>query len=491
MAVSGESATALCVIEFYKWVDGGLIELQKRFIAIFVCMLIFIGSLSLTARAADEAAETLTIKGDGVSREMTFSRAELEAMQAGIVQTVYSATNNYPSNKTMYRRGISLEYLLAQAGLKDSAKVLKFTSSDGYSRTFTRQELLIDPRYYFASTGAAAPVLAIIAWADSSKGFDTMAEMELALTMGQRVKEEQTHPWFVKYLQTIEVSTAEPEQWAPVTFSKAPGPNGVSVTLQHPNFDAVKIYYTTDGTNPTLHSNVYNISASYYQPQLNQPLVLSGDTEIRAVAIGAGKLDSVVASTAVVFAGAGFIDLGNYSWARLAIEELYRQGIINGMGGSRFAPEDPLTRAQFAKMAILALGEKPQTGTNSRFSDVRSSDWYCGYVEKAAALGMIKGYHDGTFRPDQSLSRQEMLTIVVQARGVKVETGNGSADLLAPFADETRISDWARAYVCHAEKIGLLEHGHMVLETGSGLSFDAEKQASRAEAAMTIYRMLQ
>lgn len=464
--------------------------MPKRFVSMLVTMLVLAICLTVNAAAAEEATETLTIKGDGVSREMTFSRAELEAMQAGIVQTVYSATNNYPSNKTMYRRGISLEYLLAQAGLKDSAKVLKFTSSDGYSRTFTRQELLTDARYYFADPGTAAPVPAIIAWADSSKGFDTMAEMELALTMGQRVKEEQTHPWFVKYLQTIEVSTTAPEQWPPVTFSKAPGPNGVSVAMQHPNFDAVKIYYTTDGSNPTLHSNVYNISASYYQPQLNQPIVVAGDTEIRATAIGAGKANSVVASTTVVFAGAGFSDLGDYPWARLAIEELYRQGIVNGMGGSRFAPEEGLTRAQFAKMAVLAVGETPQTGGSSRFSDIKTSDWFYGYVEKAAALGLIKGYPEGIFRPDQALSREEMLTIAVQALNVKVE-GPAAADLLAPFAGETRISDWARVNVCQAERLGLLEHGHMVTENGQGLAFDAQQQASRAEAAFTIHAMLQ
>jgi len=478
------------VIEFYKWVDGGLIELQKRFIAMFVCMLIFIGSLSLTAMAADEAAETLTIKGDGVSRVLTFSRAELEAMQPGIVQNIYSATNNYPTNKTMYRRGISLEYLLAQAGLKDSAKVLKFISSDGYSRTFTRQELVNDLRYYFASTGTASPVPTIIAWADSSKGFDTMAEMELALTMGQRVLEEQTNPWFVKYLQTIEVSTDEPEQWPPVTFLKTPGSNGVSIAMQHPNFDMVKIYYTTDGSNPGLNSPVYNISASYYQPQLNQPIVITSDKEIRAVAIGAGKANSAAASTTVVFAGAAFSDLGDYPWARLAIEDLFRKGIINGMGESRFAPQEGLTRAQFAKMAVLALGETPQSAGSSRFSDIKPGDWFYGYVEKAAAMGLLKGYPDGTFRPEQALSREEMLTIAVQALNVKVE-GSAAAELLAPFAGENRISDWARVAVCQAERLRLLEHGHMVTETGQGLAFDAQQQASRAEAAFTIHAMLQ
>jgi hypothetical protein len=465
--------------------------LKKRFVLVIITMLVFILGMAVTALAEESVPQTLTIKGDGVSRELTFSLDELATLKEGNVQIIYSVTNNYPTNRILYRQGILLDYLLKQAGIKDSAMQLKFISSDGYSRTFTRQELLIDARYYFADDGTRVEVPATIAFADSSKSFAYLAHMELALTMGQRVQGEQNNPWFVKYLQTIEVSTAAPEQWSPVTFSKAPGPNGVTVTLQHPNFDAVKIYYTTDGSNPTINSNVYNISASYYQPQLNQPILVSGDTEIRAIAIGAGKTDSAVSSTAVVFNGAGFSDLGSFGWARLAIEELARKGIINGMGEARFAPEAPLTRAQFAKMAVLALGEKPQTGTDSRFADIKTSEWYYGYGEKAAALGMIKGYPDGTFRPDQVLSRQEMLTIAVQAMHANLDNEGAEADLPATFTGETRISDWARTYVYQAESLGLLEHGYMVLETEQGLSFDAEMQANRAEAAFTIYHMLE
>jgi len=137
------------------------------------------------------------------------------------------------------------------------------------------------------------------------------------------------------------------------------------------------------------------------------------------------------------------------------------------------------------------LGEKPQTGTDSRFADINGSEWYYGYVEKAAALGMIKGYPDGTFRPDNVLSRQEMLTILVQAMKANSGTETADANLPAPFTGETRISDWARTYVYQAESLGLLEHGYMVLETAQGLSFNAEMQANRAEAAFTVYRMLQ
>ena len=357
--------------------------MKKRFALVTIAMLVFILTMAVTALAEDSVLETLTIKGDGVSRELTFSLDELKALQEGNIQATYSVTNNFPTNRIIYRQGILLDYLLKQTGMKDSAMQLKFISSDGYSRTFTRQELINDSRYYFSEGAAPVKVPVIIALADSTKGFAFMTDIEPSLTMGQRVLEEQTNPWFVKYLQTIEVSTAQPEQWSPVTFGKAPGPNGVTITLQHPNFDAVKIYYTTDGSNPTINSNVYNVSASYYQPQLNQPIVVSSDTEIRAIAIGAGKTDSAVSSTAVVFNGVGFSDLGSFGWARLAIEDLARKKIINGMGESRFAPQEGLTRAQFAKMVVLALEETPLTGESSRFSDIKTSNWFYGYVGKA------------------------------------------------------------------------------------------------------------
>ena len=461
----------------------------KKFAALGATILVLLMFMTANVQAADVNSETLTIRGDGVNQEVTFTRAELEAMTRGISQNIYSVTNNFPTDKVMYRKGVALSYLLDQAAIKDTAQQLKFISSDGYNRTFTYQELFED-RYFFPATGSREKVPVIIAFSDSSEGFNKMNNIELALTMGQRVKGEQTNPWFVKYLQTIEVRTMPPEQWPQVTFARSEGPEGTTVQLKHSNYDLIKIYYTTDGTDPTINSPVYNVSASYYQPQLNKPIAVEKDTEIRAIAVGAGKADSAVASTAVALGGIAFSDLDGYPWARPAIEGLSGKGIISGMGDSRFAPGEPLTRAQFAVMMILALGEQPETAAANRFNDVNRTDWHFPYVQKAAALGILHGYTDGTFRPDQALNRQEMLTIVVQAMGVKVDSAVVSAVMLAPFAAETRISDWARAYIAHAEALGILEHGHMAIDTSQGLAFDAQAPAVRAEAAETVYRML-
>ncbi len=460
--------------------------MAKKFAVLSSAVLLLLMILAGYAQAAGVENETLTIRGDGVSREVTFTRPELEAMAGGVGQHIYSVTNNFPTDKVMYRRGVDLSYLLGLAGIKDTAGQIRFISSDGYSRTFTCQELF-ENRYYFPAAGAKEKVPVIIALSDSSKGFSSMSGIELALTMGQRVKGEQNNPWFVKYLQTIEISTMPPEQWPTVTFS---GLEGTTVQLQHKDYDLVKIYYTTDGSDPTINSPVYNVSASYYQPQLNKPIAVKKGMEIRAIAIGAGKSDSEIASMSTTSHGAVFSDLQGYTWARPAIEDLSGKGIISGMGDGLFAPGKPLTRAQFAVMMILAMGEQPDNVEVNSFSDVNRADWHFPYVQKAAQMGLLHGYNDGAFRPDQPLSRQEMLTIVVQAMGVKGDPEGTPAALLAPFAAETRISDWARAYVAQAEALGILEHGHMVTDTGKGLAFDAEAQTIRVEAAETVYRML-
>lgn len=463
--------------------------MAKKLAVLSAAILLLLMILASNVLVAGAGNETLTIRGDGVSREVTFTRAELEAMSDGISQNIYSVTNNFPTDKVMYRKGVALSYLLGKAGVKDTARQIKFISSDGYNRNFTCQELL-ENRYYFPAGGAKEKVPVIIAFSDSSKGFNSMSNIELALTMGQRVKGEQNNPWFVKYLQAIEVSAVPPEQWPPVTFARSEGPDGTTVQLQHRDYDLVKIYYTTDGSDPTINSPVYNVSASYYQPQLNKPIAVKKGMEIRAIAVGAGKTDSKVASTVETNNGVVFSDLGGYPWARPAIEDLSGKGVISGMGDGRFAPGKPLTRAQFAVMMILALGEQPDNAAVNRFSDVNRTDWHFPYVQKAAQLGLLHGYNDRTFRPDQALNRQEMLTIVVQAMGVRADPAGTPAALLAPFAAETRISDWARAYVAQAEVLGILEHGHMVIDTGTGLAFDAEAQTIRAEAAETVYRML-
>jgi len=408
------------------------------------------GLLLMTTATAAAENETLTIKGDGVGKEITYSRAELEAMKDNIVQYCYSGANNFPTEKIKYAEGVPLTYLLEKAGIKDTAQVIRFAASDGYVREFTVQELLYTPRYNFTKAGEKQEVPAMVCLKSSESGFDKLEAEDMRLVIGQRAQSEQTDPWFVKFLSEIIVSCEEPGQWPAVTFNRVSGDDGVTLQLLHKNFDSVKIYYTTDGSDPTVESKMYNVSASYYQPELNKPLLINRTTVVKAVVVGPGMENSQVASITVSFEGAVFSDLAGYDWARPAIEALAEKGIVNGVGDYRFDPAGGLTRGMFVTMMGRALGDKTEGEAAVEglgFPDVEDSSWYGPYVKWAVGEGIVNGYPDGTFKPNNFLTVEEMNIMAARASGKELEKANPGAT-------------------------------------------DVKKKASRAEAAVVLYSLM-
>jgi len=464
-----------------------LLKLCLCFFLLAIIVLLPVTAVEAVVGAAAVAAvETLTIRGDGVEKEIVFSRDYLEALKEVIERHTYSVSNNFPTQKTEYAAGVPLLYLLKQAGLKDSAQTITFTATDGYKRVFTVQELTQAPRYYFPETGAKAPVPAMICLQSSDKGFSSLEDIDLRLIMGQRAQGEQTNPWFVKYLSVIEVSSVKPDKWPEVTFNRISGPQGVTLQLLHENIDAVKIYYTTDNSAPTVESKMYNISASYYQPQLNEPLLINKTTVVKAIAIGAGKENSAVSSLTISFEDALFDDLANYEWARPAIEALAAKGIVNGVNDYSFDPAGGLTRAMFVTMLSRALNKNtgatvtaPMAGRG--FSDVDYNSWYGPHIQWAVDKGIISGYPDGTFKPSNSLTVEEMIVMAVRAGGLKL---GGPTKI-------SGVSEWAKPYIAAAENNNMLIRGHLATENTDTVIVEGKRQANRAEAAVVLYQLLQ
>jgi len=361
---------------------------------------------------ADAEGGALTVRGEGVDREVVFSREELEKMS--IERHTYSVINNFPTERLEYTTGVPLRAILELAGLNDSAKLLTFISADGYQRTFTVAELFA-PRYFFPVEGDKKAVPAIVSLQGSDSGFDALETINLRLIMGQRARSEQNNPWFVRDLSAIEVSSDAPGSWPAVTFNRTVGPDGVVLELRHPSFDSVKIYYTTDGSAPTVESKMYNISATRFQPQLNQPLLISRTTVVRAIAIGPGLEDSAVASLTIPMETAMFDDLAGYGWASEAIGELAEKGIVNGVGNNKFDPGGNLSRAMFVTMLGRAFNAGAPPVSDRRFGDVEYDSWYGSFVEWAVDEGYVLGYEDGTFRPGAYLLVEHMLLIAERA----------------------------------------------------------------------------
>lgn len=384
----------------------------------FLLVLSLLAAPALTApdtpALANTDAETLKISGDGVAKELVFTRDELEKMS--MERHVYSAINSFPTERVDYAAGIPLLTLLEQAGLKESARLLTFIASDGLKQTFTISELF-EPRFLFAADGAKIAVPALVCLEYGSGGFDQINSTSLRLVMGQRAKSEQNNPWFVRFLTSIEVSTDAPEAWPAVTHSRTLGPEGVTLVLDHPDFDSVKIYYTTDGSAPTVQSRMYNISATRFQPLLNKPLLISRTTVVRAIAIGAGKSNSTILSITITLDDTSFNDLAGYEFAAEAIEELAKKAIVNGVGNNRFNPGGSLTRATFVTMLGRALNPDAESPPpeDRRFGDVNYDSWYGLHIAWAVDNGIVTGYPNGTFRPNTPLFVKDMQLMAQRA----------------------------------------------------------------------------
>lgn len=135
-----------------------------------------------------------------------------------------------------------------------------------------------------------------------------------------------------------------------------------------------------------------------------------------------------------------FRDMVQTAWAKDAVEKLYKMGIVNGKSTDCFAPNDFVTREEFAKLIVTVFGIEKING-NGGFNDVSADEWYAPYVSAAYEKGLITGKGDGSFGVGEAISRQDVCVIVYRAlllmRGFD-ENGELS------FADSDSIADYAR-----------------------------------------------
>lgn len=103
-------------------------------------------------------------------------------------------------------------------------------------------------------------------------------------------------------------------------------------------------------------------------------------------------------------------------WCNNAISTLTNMGILGGFEDGTFRPQDEITRAQFTKLAVgfFESTEEPYAG---QFSDVAAGAWYTNYVEAASRVGLVQGFGDGSFRPDDPITRAQACVVVNRALG--------------------------------------------------------------------------
>ncbi|MEG1311599.1 MAG: N-acetylmuramoyl-L-alanine amidase [Romboutsia sp.] len=132
-----------------------------------------------------------------------------------------------------------------------------------------------------------------------------------------------------------------------------------------------------------------------------------------------------------------FNDIDNH-WAKNEILDFVSKGYINGYGDGTFKPDNSITRAEFVKVLNKVFGFTKVGQEN--FTDVNESDWYYNDVCIGINAGYINGYEDNTFKPNQQISREEACKIISTVLDLK---GDGNL----AFKDSSEISDWAKQYV--------------------------------------------
>ncbi|MDF2838104.1 MAG: inlA, partial [Paenibacillus sp.] len=164
----------------------------------------------------------------------------------------------------------------------------------------------------------------------------------------------------------------------------------------------------------------------------------------------AAEINSLTNSAyAVVSYSVSFSDAENH-WAKPSIHDLGSRMIIKGTGAAAFSPDQAITRAEFAAIIVRALGLPVDSGSyQGKFADVDVNDWYADAVQTAYSYGLVGGYEDGTFRPQDNISREQAMKILADAMlltgllGEDADISEGVEQLNA-FEDAADVSTWAR-----------------------------------------------
>lgn len=201
----------------------------------------------------------------------------------------------------------------------------------------------------------------------------------------------------------------------------------------------------------------------------------------RIVAIG-NTIDADRIQGDVEFVASGgtsnFSDVAG-SWAEPYITALADRGIISGFPDGSFRPNDPVTRAQFAAIVNKAFSPQPKRA-DVNFSDVSSGFWGRSAIQTAYRGGFLTGYPGRVFRPDERILRVQVLVSLVSG----LELSSNDSGNLDRFQDNAEIPTWARGSIAAATQRSIIVNYPNVAQLAPN------RTATRAEVAAFVYQAL-
>ena len=147
----------------------------------------------------------------------------------------------------------------------------------------------------------------------------------------------------------------------------------------------------------------------------------------------------------------GFVDVHESDWYYESVTAAANYGLVNGMNNSIFSPLGNTTRAQAAKV-LFEMADGTQVTFSNVFSDVKNTDWFAPAVMWAHKDNVVKGYDDGTFRPEDKITRQDMVVLLYRYLGSPKVSGSK----LRTFSDGASVAGYAKDAVEWAIENGIL-----------------------------------
>lgn len=171
-------------------------------------------------------------------------------------------------------------------------------------------------------------------------------------------------------------------------------------------------------------------------------------------------------------------------WAKNEIEFLVQKKIINGESKESFNPDGKITRGQFTAL-IVRLFELKQKDVfyGMEFKDINANDWYYDSIKVASEYKLVNGTDKNTFSPNNTITREEMVTIIMRAiesQNIQIESSNDVN--IDKFDDKASISTWSSDNINKALNMN-------IINGKSETTFDAKGEATRAESAVIIKRV--
>ena len=175
-----------------------------------------------------------------------------------------------------------------------------------------------------------------------------------------------------------------------------------------------------------------------------------------------------------------FVDVDENDWFYDVVLYAYENGLMTGTSADAFAPNTTTTRGMIVSM--LARLEGVTSAESAGFTDVADNDWYATAVNWAASEGIVNGFEDDTFRPNDAITREQMAAILYNYADYKGYDVSARADL-SDYADAASISSWAEDVLAWANAEGLINGM-------TATTIDPQGATTRAQTAAMFERFL-